>query len=176
MSPCSENTFPCFFPLALISMLLSEERWRTHESNLRFGKLSIYSNYLLFPACCRIPPFNTFYCSLPFSLIRHSSLMEYWPCCPEYHSRSQCSLRTVTETIRKPLTTDRALSLQSQPVCVGNSGWNNSQLQQFWYPDANVKFRECWWKQIQNEQHTCKSYSSQAPRQWSEGRVTWPIC
>ncbi len=54
------------------------------------------------------------------------------------------SLRTVTEKVRKPLTMDRAPSLQSRPVCLGNGGWNNSRLQQGNMAKVLIKKTQMW--------------------------------
>lgn len=71
MSPCSENTFPCFFSLALISLLLSEET----EVKDTWKQFKIREAVHLFqlsplPGLLLHPPFNTLYCSPSFSLIR----------------------------------------------------------------------------------------------------------
>ena len=127
----------CFvyrFVLLLVGSLQhdpSEETMRT-PCPLISPSIPVFSSLF---TCCPISPILApslayFVFCVHLSLLLHTGHVTWFCAVQNTAAVHSGSLRTVTETVRKPLTTDHAPALQSQPVCFGNGGWNNSQLQQ----------------------------------------------
>lgn len=110
----------------------AKHKQRKHECKLRLGIAHLFQYF----ACLFNPPILAHYFAncLLYPSLSSLTWRKNWPFSTLKNATAvhSGSLRTVTEALKKPLTMDQAPSLQSQPVCFGNGGWNNSQLQQPW--------------------------------------------